>query len=125
MPADDHRREELVISRRRRVVDDQHGGDERRAQRATQMANANVRSAAKAGPIYFPFHVQLHAKSRPHAPQQTASLFFASHSFALRRSIACVIFFCVSPPLQLRISCAGILCSTFADTTSDRSALRT
>jgi hypothetical protein len=54
-----------------------------------------------------------------------AILFFASHSFALHRSIACVIFFGVSPPLQLTISCAGILCSTFADTTSDRSALRT
>jgi hypothetical protein len=35
------------------------------------------------------------------------------------------IFFCVSPPLQLIISCAGIVCATFADTTSDRSALRT
>jgi len=45
--------------------------------------------------------------------------------FSLHRSIACVFFFPVSPPLQPTISCAGILCSTFADTTSDRSALRT
>jgi hypothetical protein len=34
-------------------------------------------------------------------------------------------FFGVSPLLQPRISCAGILSITFADTTSDRSALRT
>jgi hypothetical protein len=78
-------------------------------------------------------HVQLQANRVPmrrskqlrYDTNSLAILFFASHSFALRRSIACVIFFGVSPPLQLTISRAGILCSTFADTTSDRSALRT
>src|SRR5215470_13633268 len=45
--------------------------------------------------------------------------FFAAPQYAL------VIFFCVSPPLQLTISCVGIFCAMFADTTSDRSALRT
>src|SRR5262249_1527684 len=44
--------------------------------------------------------------------------------FALHRSIAWNSS-CVSPPLQLIICCVGILSIKFADTTSDRSALRT
>jgi hypothetical protein len=49
------------------------------------MANANVRSAAKAGLICFPFHVQLQAKSRPNAPQQTTSLFYKQLGYSILR----------------------------------------
>jgi hypothetical protein len=50
------------------------------------MAKANVPSAAKAGPICFPFHVQLHAKSRPNARQQTASLFYKQLRYSSHRT---------------------------------------
>ena len=61
---------------------------------------------------------------RPSRGTLVAALLASFVDFSLHR-IACVFFFPVSPPLQPTISCAGILCSTFADTTSDRSALRT
>jgi hypothetical protein len=68
------------------------------------MANANVRSAAKAVFICFPFHVQLQAKSRPNAPQQTTSplckqlgysilriaLLRAAPQYCLRNFLRCV-----------------------------------
>ena len=43
-----------------------------------------------------------------------------------RAATHCLSFFvvCVSAPLQLRTSLGSILCGRFADTTSDRSALR-
>jgi hypothetical protein len=61
------------------------GSDDGRCPTLNKVAKANVRSAAKAGPICFPFQ-QLHAKSPLNAPQQTASLFCKQLRYSSHRT---------------------------------------
>jgi hypothetical protein len=60
------------------------------------------------------------------AAKQAEVMLSLFRSALCRAAPHCPSFFvvCVSAPLQLRTSLGSILCGRFADTTSDRSALR-